>query len=230
MYQDYDNSLKVSPAPTGGSVDKNPIDRFCNFISWLLVPLLTPVYAVLLLEFYYSPLAEELENKFWLPFYVFLITAVAPAIIFELLKRFGVLSDIALNKQRERTVPYIVVFLSYAVCTIIALYLSVNLYLNTPVLFEFFLGCSTTALLNFIYNFRWKISAHAAGVGGIVAVLINVLHHDPSSGGVMWLCLWLLLCGLLGFARIWLRRHTLNQVLAGLANGFICMSVCTLNI
>ncbi len=78
-------------------------------------------------------------------------------------------------------------------------------------------------------NFWWKISAHAAGIAGIVAMLIQMTKEGPTVGAMTW---WIVgaivVAGFLGSARIWLGRHTLMQVLAGSAVGFL--SVWTLSL
>ena len=55
-------------------------------------------------------------------------------------------------------------------------------------------------------------------------MLIQVAKEGaPGSGLVWWITGALLCAGLLGSARIWLGRHTLMQVLAGSAVGFLCV-------
>lgn len=88
----------------------------------------------------------------------------------------------------------------------------------------FYAGGSLAALVNMIVNFRWKISAHAAGMAGIVAALIQIMKEGSPSGDItLWIVASILLCGMLCSARVWLRRHTLMQVIAGSAVGFLCV-------
>ncbi len=58
---------------------------------------------------------------------------------------------------------------------------------------------------------------------------IQVIKEGPSADGMVWWIVGAIItAGLLGSARIWLGRHTLMQVLAGSAVGFL--SVWTLSL
>ena len=70
-------------------------------------------------------------------------------------------------------------------------------------------------------NLKWKLSEHMAGMGGIIGGLVSfsgLFIFKP----VWWLCLFILISGVLGFARVILRHHTLGEVLAGVAVGLVC--------
>lgn len=200
------------------------LDLLSNLMSWIFVPLLTPVYGILfifnysLLQFTTTP-----KTRLIVTAVIFGLNVILPIIIFGILKWRGIVSDIGLNRRRERTLPYIIVMLCYLAS---AYYLIVH---SAPMwVAMFFTGGALAALVNFIVNFRWKISAHAAGMAGVVAILIRVAHEMPNNSTTIWLCIWILLTGLLGASRIWLRRHTMPQVMAGFANGFICVWILSM--
>ena len=72
-----------------------------------------------------------------------------------------------------------------------------------------------------VVNLKWKLSEHMAGVGAIVGGLVSfsaLFGYNP----VWWLCLFILIAGVLGTARIILQHHTLGEVLVGFAVGLIC--------
>ena len=92
----------------------------------------------------------------------------------------------------------------------------------------FFCGGAIAGAINLIINFKWKISAHAAGMAGVAAILLRMAHELPDTANITWLVIWLILTGILGASRIWLRRHTLSQVLAGYLNGFLCVWLMTM--
>ena len=69
-------------------------------------------------------------------------------------------------------------------------------------------------------NIWWKISTHTAAIGGVVGALLAfsfIFMFNPIS----WLCLTLVLAGLVGTSRIILRQHTLAQVTAGFGVGVV---------
>lgn len=238
-----DASDEVSPAPEapeapevespGSDAPEQPEDttlaeriitRFANIISWIFVPLLMPVYGIILI-FSLSFLSfAPFHTKLVFTLIVFGANFLVPMILVMLLKKMGVIDDIGLNGRKERLIPYIITIVCLS-GTAVFLYLKM-----APVwVAMFYAGGALAGLINLIVNFRWKISAHAAGIAGVVAMLIQVIKAGPSVDGMVWWIVGAILtAGLLGSARIWLGRHTLMQVLAGSAVGFL--SVWTLSL
>ena len=70
-------------------------------------------------------------------------------------------------------------------------------------------------------NIGWKISTHTAAIGGVAGSLI-AFAEKFSFNPVWWLCLVLILAGILGSARMILRQHSLSQVLVGFTVGCLC--------
>ena len=72
-----------------------------------------------------------------------------------------------------------------------------------------------------IINIWWKISTHSAAIGGVTGALVAfaaIFNFNP----VWWICLLLLLGGMVGTSRIILRQHTLEQVVGGYFVGILC--------
>ncbi len=204
----------------------HPADSAASIISWILVPLMMPFYATLIYCLF--PLSGALiSSKIKLLLFILGINAVLPMLLVYLLKLFGLVHDVGLNNRRERLIPYIITVVAFAGS---AWFMASQ---NAHTWFVlFFLGGAIAGLINFIINFRWKVSAHAAGVAGMVAILIRTrmeLSWEPNEPLLDWIIItWILLSGLLGSARIWLGRHTLGQVLAGYAIGFLSVYLTTL--
>lgn len=208
--------------------DNTPLEHFitrcANIISWVFVPLLMPVYGIILI-FSLSFLSyAPYHTKLVFTLIVFGANFIVPMILVLLLKKLGMINDVGLNGRRERLIPYII--------TIVCLGgTGLFLYLKMAPLWVamFYAGGALAGVINLIVNFRWKISAHAAGIAGVVAMLIQVIKEGPSSEGMEWWIVGAIItAGLLGSARIWLGRHTLLQILAGSAVGFL--SVWTLSL
>lgn len=193
------------------------LTRMANILSWIFVPLMMPVYGILLI-FNLSILSlTSTSTKVFFTLTVFGANFVLPMLMVILLKKMGLINDIGLNGRRERLVPYIITM----VCLLGTGWF---LYFKGAPLWVamFFAGGALAALINLIVNFRWKISAHAAGIAGIVAMLIQITKEGfPMPGMTIWIAASIIMAGLLGSARVWLGRHTLLQVLAGTAVGFL---------
>lgn len=200
------------------------ITRCANVISWVFVPLLMPVYGIILIfSLSFLSLAPS-HTKFVFTLIVFGANFIVPMLLVLLLKKMGLIQDVGLNGRKERLIPYVITIICMSGTGIF-------LYAKMAPLWVamFFAGGALAGLVNLIVNFWWKISAHAAGIAGIVAMLIQITKEGPTIGSMTW---WIvgsiIVAGLLGSARIWLGRHTLMQVLAGTAVGFL--SVWTLSL
>ena len=90
---------------------------------------------------------------------------------------------------------------------------------------RFMVGAAITMLVMAVINLWWKISAHMAGIGGVIALIYQIHVQGLSAFDMLWLlCLAIIVAGLLGTSRLVLRRHDIWQLLAGVAVGFLCVS------
>lgn len=199
-------------------------DRLANVLSWVLVPLMMPLYATILI-FHLSLLQFAPSGTKWaFCLIVFGITAVIPMTLILMMKRMGIIQDIGLNGRKERWLPYLVSILSLAGAGWFMLAKGGPLWSGM-----FFFGGALAGVVNLLVNFRWKISAHAAAAAGMVALLVCISREGiPHPHIDLWICGAILLAGLLGSARVWLGRHTVLQVFAGSAVGFLCVFFLTL--
>lgn len=211
----------LEPLPTSF---ETAADGFSVFLSWVLVPLLMPVYGMLL-AFNLSILAyTPLRTKVIFTLIAFAFNVAVPALLVFLLKRMGLVSDMGLNGRKERFVPYIITIFCMGGTGAFMWYKGAPMWLVM-----FFAGGALAALVNMIVNFRWKISAHAAAIAGVVALIIRIMHDGfPQQGTQLCLIVSIALSGLLGSARIWLGRHTVWQVVAGYTVGFTSVLLMTL--
>lgn len=191
-------------------------DSVSHFLSWLFVPLLMPVFGIIFI-FRLSILdVVPAGMQLAVIFVIAGINLFAPLLLILLLKMMGVVKDIGLNGQKERLVPYIITALCYGAS---AWFVASR---GAPVwVAMFFCGGALASILNMLINFKWKISAHAAAIAGIVALLIRMQRDVAVEPQLfVWLLITVGIAGLLGSARVWLGRHSVWQVLAGYLVGF----------
>lgn len=187
-----------------------------RIISLIFTPFYLPIVglAVLFMFSYLSML--EWDYKALLLLIVYLFTVLLPTLLIRLYRRFQGWSPIELGVRERRMVPYIISIVCYFACYYI---LSVQ---HVP----YIIGIVLLAALNIqivcvIINIWWKISTHSAAIGGIAGALV-AFAFKLSFNPVWWLCLVLIVAGLVGTARMILRQHTLAQVVAGFFVGLIC--------
>lgn len=193
--------------------------RFCRIISAIFSPLLVPTYAMMLAA-WLSVLHVLPAAALWATIgIVFLFTAIIPAAGIYAMLRTGMVTDPGLNNRTERTVPYVIVALCYGACGLFLTRAGAPQWLPM-----FFFGAAVATLVNIVVNRWWKISAHAAAMGGLVAMLFRMEAIHQTAGDIIWwICAAILAAGTVMSARVYMQRHTLMQVLAGAANGFTCV-------
>ena len=163
---------------------------------------------------------------------VFASTFLIPGLGVALMKPLGLIKSLELREKQERIGPYIVAAVFY-------LWLFKNLATNpvTPLLFtKFVFGTTIGLFFAFFINIFTKISAHATGMGGFVAMLIITAFEWPTLmagfsafGGVCYISLlWLiaagvLVAGLVGTARLALDAHTPADLWRGYAAGVLAV-------
>lgn len=199
--------------------EENQVMRFiARCISFIFSPLLVPTYGILIaFNLSYIAAMSSLNTRLIASSVIFILTCAVPGLYIWNLYTRGKLSDIGVNNQSERLKPYIVTILTY---TISMVYLS---QISTPRwVIGFLVGGGAAAITSALINIKWKISAHGAAMGGLVALVMSMW----TSGYVLFdftpvVSLVILFAGLVCTSRLILRHHTLGQVAAGTLNGFM---------
>ena len=193
--------------------------RISEILSVLFSPLLVPTYGMIMAAFLTILRYLPVNLLCTAVGITFVITCLIPVSIIMALFRSGMVSDPGLNERKERYLPYGAVVLCYLGCGFFFFKASAPLWLPM-----FFAGAALATVINVAVNYGWKISAHAAAMGGLVALLFRIVaSHYALYNMNLWLSTVIILAGAVMTARVYLGRHTLRQVLAGCANGFICV-------
>lgn len=194
---------------------------FSRIVSSLFTPLLTPTYGVFLALWTSILCYRSLETRIAVLLMIFIITCVLPFVFISILFRLKLIENRELDNRKDRTIPYIAAILSYVATTF---YL---VYVHAPIwLVAFMAGATLTVVVTMIVNLWWKISAHSAGFGGIIALLLFMQTDGVQAFNLIWItCAVILLAGLVGSARLYLERHTLGQVAVGFLNGYFCVKI-----
>ena len=193
--------------------------RISQILSALFSPLLVPTYGMILASFL-SVLAVLPVRVLWTTVAItFVITCMLPATGILALYKTGVVKDPGLNSRGERFIPYALAMLCYLGCAYFLYRAAAPSWLSL-----FYVGGAAAIAVNTLVNVKWKISAHAAAVGGLVALLFRLAaSHQAIYGMNIWISCGVIVAGMVMTARVYLGRHTLLQVLAGVANGFLCV-------
>ena len=206
-------------------VNKFFINKFiagvANFLSTALSPLLMPTYGIFF-AFWVSVLCLlTYGTRISLLLVCMGITCILPLIFLSVLRHFKMISSLHVEEREQRLIPY----LFTALCYIVAAYYLY--YRHSPQwLIMFLVGSAVTVAIVAAINLKWKISAHMAGIGGVIGLIYQIHVMGLSAFDLFWLmCASILVAGMLGTARLVRKRHDLWQVLAGAVLGFTCVSL-----
>lgn len=190
-----------------------------SFMSTALSPLLMPTYGVFLVLLASVLCVLPYGTRVAVLLVCMGITCILPLIFLSVLRHFKLVRDLHVEVREERFIPYLFTALCHGAA---AYYLY---YCHAPQWFTMFMvGSALTVLVMALINLKWKISAHMAGIGGLIGLVYQIHVQDLSAFDLFWvMSLVILLAGALGSARLVLKRHDTVQVLAGVVVGFLCV-------
>ncbi|MCM1297710.1 MAG: hypothetical protein NC311_19405 [Muribaculaceae bacterium] len=196
------------------------MEKISRIISAIFSPLLIPTYAMAVALWTTILFVVSTSTKIGVLSTTFVVTCLVPLIVIFILYKLKIVSDSGLNKQNERLIPYGVTALCYFA---LAYYLR---SIHSPAwLYMFVVGGGIATVASAIINLKWKISAHGAAAGGLVAFIFSIMYIQVNILNMNLLFFAAIaIAGIVGTTRLVLERHTLTQVLAGIANGVICVS------
>lgn len=195
--------------------DKNLI-RTARVISMIFTPFSIPFMAFLILFVFSYLRIMPLQYKLIVLGVVYCFTILMPTLTIFLFRKINGFTPEDLTERKRRYVPFILTITSYVFCLLMMHRLNIPWYMTGII-------CASliVMIICVIVNLKWKLSEHMAGAGAIIGGLVAfsaLFGYNP----VWWLCLFILIAGVLGTARIILQHHTLGEVLVGFAVGLIC--------
>ena len=147
---------------------------------------------------------------------VYCFTILTPTITIFLFRKINGFARQELSERKKRYVPILLTIISYVFCLLMMRKLNIPWYM-TGIIFV----SLVISIICILVNLKWKLSEHMAGMGGIIGGLVSfsaLFSYNP----VVWLCLFILIAGILGSARIVLGHHTLGEVLSRFVVGLVC--------
>ena len=212
-----DESRIADPSSALRRSDRSLPTRLSRAVSVVLHPLVMPLYVILLLvagptQLSYFPASV----KFYLLWVTVLYTAVIP------LLSVGRISSLAIDDRRERILPLAIGIVCYLLCAA-----TVARIPSAMIVRKFMLAGACCELFCLAVTFYWKISLHLAAQGAAAALLV-LLTFGNAGNLTGALAVAVLAAGALASARLWLGCHTIRQVAAGYAGGFIVATLAVL--
>lgn len=190
--------------------------RTARVISAVFTPFSIPFLAFLILLLFSYLRIMPIQYKLIVLGVVYCFTILMPTLTIFLFRKINGFSPEDLGERKRRFMPFLLTITSYVFCLVMMHRLNIPWYMTGIIL-----AALIMMVICIIVNLKWKLSEHMAGVGAIVGGLVSfsaLFGYNP----IWWLCLFILIAGVLGTARIILQHHTLGEVLVGFVVGLIC--------
>jgi hypothetical protein len=193
-------------------------------ISYLLHPLLIPVYILLFLLNTGDTVTLMIPFSYKITLFgmVALTTVLFPLFLTFLLFRFRLISSIYVDQREERVYLILAVAIFYYLTYYLLKGVSLSIIFN-----YFMLGSALLALVTLILNFYFKVSLHMIGVGSVCGLLLGISIKYGLRAEIP-LYLSILVSGITGFARLQLNAHKPSEIYWGYFLGVTGMALLIL--
>lgn len=208
--------------------------RLATIVSWVFLPLFTPLYALLVALYLPIPsasyvaeaslflLPEPLKLLFILLFLVFIV--LAPGFSFYIMKRSNTISSLMMDDRTERSNPIALMTFYCIILFGFLHYQAEGAYIPT-IIKAMVLGGAVSGAVAFLINKRMKISLHSIGMGALFGFLY-MFSLPLIKIPLILLSSVLLLGGIVMSARLLLNAHSLREVGYGYLLGFMAQLLC----
>ena len=199
----------VAPMPLRMSRRRRVLTDIARIFSTICNPFLTALTLFVILA---HVKASGAQSFWFLLFASTFFTSIGPMLYVLWLYATDRISDLDMSVRSERERVFGIFVLFYAIGTIVLW------WLNAPLLMTATMAGYTAASLITQYITRyWKISTHALGIVAPLIVMIYLFGWQPVP--------FLVLIPIVGWSRVFLRAHTVLQVIAGTALGALSVAV-----
>lgn len=191
-------------------------------LSVLFTPFYLPILGLLILFIFSYLSLLPLTYKLFLLLMFYLFTVFLPTALIRFYRRYQGWTLIELGSRERRAIPYVISIFSYLLCYYIMAATHVPHFMGSILIAALVIQVACAIINLFI-----KISTHMAAIGGVTGALLAfsvIFSFNP----VWWLCIVLLLAGMVGTSRMILRQHSLRQVVLGYLAGVACSFVSVL--
>lgn len=191
-------------------MEKPKPDRIFESVSITFHPITNAGIAFLLLTLFSEGNSIAMKAVYFL--IALLFSMIIPYVYIFYLKKKGYLDSVDITERMKRLNPFAFSIISYFAGFLVLLFSDASVYVQGLM---FCYGSNT--LLVLLVTRWWKVSVHTTGIAGPLVALTF------AFGPVVYP--FYLLIIIVGLSRIYLKRHTVMQVVAGGVMGLLLTSV-----
>ena len=193
-----------------------------RLLSMLFTPFYLPIIGITLLFLFSYLNMFPWSYKIQVLLMVYLFTVMLPSLLIHVYRRYQGWNLIELGHREKRMIPYILSIISYFTCVYVMERLHMPHFMGSIIV-----AALAVQIVCALINIWWKISTHTAAIGGVAGALFAFSYY-LGFNPVWWLCLVIIVAGMVGTSRMILRQHSLSQVVGGFGIGFLCAAVSIL--
>jgi len=194
-------------------VKHTPKYILAQLLSYGLHPGLLPTVGTLYI-IYALPQIFSLDSIVRMMSIILVGTYIIPVIVIYIMTLLGIIESVHLINKKDRIYPYTITTLSALLTS------RILTSMGAPVeIIYCSLGCAFILVVSAVLIPFFKSSAHLAGITGFAGLYLG-MNEKYGSGEFKNMLIIILLCIALAWARIYLKRHTLKEVLTGSILGF----------
>lgn len=202
MFEPSGNSM------TGHFIKDDFKKQFAVFISYVAYAPIISIPAFAIINYYFLNFNDFIVITTMCAIFTCILPVLFVLRWIEGKRHHGQKIDMDIPERKDRNYPLIIVILSYLAGTAVLYTLNAPV-MTTILMFSYFLN----TFIVFFINLYWKISIHAMGVAGPTTVLIYTF--GPIGA------LFAFIIPIVMWSRVYLKRHTVGQVITGALLGFI---------
>ena len=200
--------------------EKSWLTKTAEVLSVIFHPLFMPLYGLLII--YSSPtllsfIPAELKRLIFL--LVLADNVLLPLAVASILWVRGAITTFNARDRNERVLLLTFALLMYSITAYLLLRMHVPNLIKA-----YFISLAVVTLITLLITTFYKLSLHAAGIGGLLVLIIfMVVYYDIST--VWQLTTVVIVGGAVMSSRIWLGDHSPSEVWSGLFAGAAVMAL-----
>jgi membrane-associated phospholipid phosphatase len=192
------------------------VKKTLPFFSYLFHPIFISVFAALFYFFVITDRYFLYENVYLYVIQILLLTVFIPLAFFYLLIMLGKIDSIMISNVDQRKIP---LFLQVVLLSVL-IFKSITLD-NLPELFYFYLGSIISSAFALILAFfNRKVSLHMMGIASLTIFCISASMHFQIKP-IVFISLLLFCNGLVASSRLYMKAHSINEIIVGYLIGLI---------
>lgn len=189
-----------------------------KFVSAAFHPLLMPTYTGLLVYWVAPSIFSPVPNDY-IPHFIgiiFLTTCIIPGGSILFLKITKTVSNLDLTNRKERVLPFLFVSCFYGVSTYMFHY-----KLNTSSMITAIMIITTILIVILsLISLKFKISIHSSAIWGVCGIVSALAFQYQGFSQIIVIAIPFVAAGLTSSSRLYLGRHSPDQVWKGATLGF----------